>query len=180
MKQGVKQKSEKNISKKKSVNKGKKSFFYKKKVHTQPYGTSKLEEDFAREFLDKLNIRYIYQFEAKEIKRFYDFYLPDSNLLIEIDGDYYHSNPLIYEGKKLNRMQIRNKKIDEYKNKWALMNCIPIMRIWEYDIRNNPEKVITMLKERLYIEDKKQETLNNKKKRHVNIINKPLKQNKKD
>ena len=41
------------------------------------YGTSKLEEKFAKEFLDKLGVRYERQFEAKEIKRFYDFYLPD-------------------------------------------------------------------------------------------------------
>ena len=37
------------------------------------YGTSKLELDFAREFLDKNNIVYIYQYEAKEIGRFFDF-----------------------------------------------------------------------------------------------------------
>lgn len=59
-----------------------------KKPHPQ-YGTSKLETKFATEFLDKLGIKYITQYEAKDIKRFYDFYLPDSNILIEIDGDYW-------------------------------------------------------------------------------------------
>lgn len=176
MKQGIKKE---NVQKNKFVSTKKKKKFFKKKSHPLPYGTSKLEEDFAKLFLDKLNIKYIYQFEAKDIKRFYDFYLPESNLLIEIDGDYYHSNPLIYENKQLNRMQIKNKKIDEYKNKWALLNCIPIMRIWEYDIRNNPEEVMQKLKDRLYISDQKKKTDENKKKRHVNILNKPLKQNKK-
>lgn len=176
MKQGIKKE---NVQKTKSTNKSLLKVFYKNKSHIKPYGTSKLEEDFAKLFLDKLNVKYIYQFEAKDIKRFYDFYLPESNLLIEIDGDYYHSNPLIYENKQLNRMQIKNKKIDEYKNKWALLNCIPIMRIWEYDIRNNPEEVMQKLKDRLYISDQKKKTDENKKKRHVNILNKPLKQNKK-
>lgn len=55
-----------------------------KKKHPQ-YGTSKLEEDFAKEFLEKLKVPYQYQFEAKDIGRFYDFYLPQSNLIIEID-----------------------------------------------------------------------------------------------
>ena len=56
-----------------------------KRKHPQ-YGTSKLEEDFARDFLDKLGVQYVYQFEAKDIGRFFDFYLPEQNLLIEYDG----------------------------------------------------------------------------------------------
>lgn len=51
------------------------------------YGTSKLEEDFARDFLDKLGLEYTYQFEAKDIGRFFDFYC--QGVLIEIDGDYW-------------------------------------------------------------------------------------------
>jgi len=39
----------------------------------QKYGTSQLEVDFAHEFLDKLNLKYIYQYEAKDIGRFFDF-----------------------------------------------------------------------------------------------------------
>ena len=41
--------------------------------HKQKYGTSKLEADFAHDFLDKLGVKYIYEYEAKDIKRFYDF-----------------------------------------------------------------------------------------------------------
>lgn len=37
------------------------------------YGISKLETYFATEFLDKANITYVYQYEVKEIGRFYDF-----------------------------------------------------------------------------------------------------------
>lgn len=126
-----------------------------KKNHPQ-YGTSKLEEDFARDFLDKLGLKYDYQFEAKEIGRFYDF-LVEKSVLIEIDGDYFHSNPLLYEEKDLNRMQKRNKAIDEYKNKWALAHGFPIMRIWEHDIRKNPQKVLKELRERFYLGDDKKE-----------------------
>lgn len=53
------------------------------------FGTSKLEEDFARDFLDELGLKYIYQFEAKSIGRWYDFYITQYNLLIEIDGGYW-------------------------------------------------------------------------------------------
>lgn len=130
----------------------------KQKVKKHPqYGTSKLEEDFARDFLDKLGLNYEYQFEAKDIGRFFDFKV--GNVLIEIDGDYFHSNPLIYEDKDLNSMQKRNKKIDEYKNVWALSHGYPIMRIWETDIRKNPNKVMEMLKERFYLNDEKIEKI---------------------
>lgn len=56
------------------------------------YGTSKLEDRFAKEFLDRLGLKYIRQYEAKDIKRFYDFAVKSSNgavVLIEIDGDYW-------------------------------------------------------------------------------------------
>lgn len=59
-----------------------------KQIHPK-YGTSKLEEDFAHNFLDKLGVKYTYQFEAKDIGRFFDFYLQDENLIIEVDGDYW-------------------------------------------------------------------------------------------
>ena len=136
------------------------------KKHHPKYGTSKLEDDFAKEFLDKLGVKYIYQFEAKDIGRFFDFYLPESNLIIEIDGDFWHGNPEKYKLDELRGHQIRTQRIDEYKTKWALMHSIPILRIWESDIRKNPKKVMETLKETLNIQNKKQKIIENKRKRH--------------
>ena len=67
-------------------------------------------------------------------------------------------------------MQKHNKRVDELKNKWALMHGIPLMRIWEKDIRENPNQVMEMLKKRLYLQDKKVEVRVNKNKRHINKI----------
>lgn len=132
----------------------------------QMYGTSKLEDDFAKQFLEKLGIKYIYQFEAKDIGRFYDFYCPNEHLIIEIDGDYWHGNPEKYADNELKWHQKKARRVDEHKNKWALMHGIPILRIWESDIRKHPKEVMKMLeetfnkrKERVIIEE-------NKKKRH--------------
>lgn len=130
----------------------------------QEFGTSKLEEKFASNFLDKLGVNYVYQFKAESIGRYYDFYLPDSNLLIEIDGSYYHSYGLTYE--QMSPMQKRNKRVDELKDHWALVNCIPIIRIWEHDINDHPEKVMDMLKKEIGINKDKYDKENNKKKRH--------------
>lgn len=149
-----------NLPKKKKVLSGK-----IKRKHPQ-YGTSKLEEYFAKEFLDKLGVEYVYQFEAKDIKRFYDFYIPNSNLIIEIDGDFWHGNPEKYSDDELRGHQKHARRVDEYKDKWALLHSIPILRIWESDIRKNPKKVMEMLKERLRIQNEKIRLDENKRKRH--------------
>ena len=67
-------------------------------------------------------------------------------------------------------MQKRNKRVDKHKDEWALMHGIPLIRIWEKDIRENPNQVMEMLKNRLYIQDKKVEVKVNKNKRHINKI----------
>lgn len=64
-------------------------------------------------------------------------------------------------------MQKRNKRVDEYKDKWALMHGIPLIRIWEKDIRENPKMVMEELKKRLYIQEKEIKKRNN---RHINKI----------
>lgn len=62
----------------------------KKKKNNHPkFGTSKLEKYFAEEFLDKLGVEYIWQYEAKDIGRFYDFFIVRANLIIEVDGGYW-------------------------------------------------------------------------------------------
>lgn len=165
------------IKPKKAIkNKPKKPIF---KKNTQQYGTSQLEKDFAHNFLDKYGIKYIYEYEARDIKRFYDFaivskkakYITEEkeglisiiqgiqytpiDLLIEVDGGYWHSDPRIVDESNLNAMQKRNKMVDELKNKWASLHGIPLIRIWEYDIRHNPQKVIDELKKYIPITDTK-------------------------
>ena len=130
------------------------------------YGTSKLESDFAREFLDKIGVKYIYQYEAKDIGRFFDFAVTAYNninfimeekdgiecvkqegqnfpvsFLIEVDGGFYHSDPRVVNERKLNPMQKHNKIVDFIKDRWSGLHGLPLLRIWEYDIRNNPKKV---------------------------------------
>lgn len=146
---------------------------------TIKYGTSKLEKDFAEEFLDKYGIRYIYEYEAKDIKRYYDFaiitkkakYITEEkeglqsiiqgiqytpiDLLIEVDGSYWHSDPRLFEDKELNAIQKHNKMVDEIKDKWASLHGIPLLRIWEYDIRHNPKKVLEEIKKYIHIEKPK-------------------------
>lgn len=138
-----------------------------KRKHPE-FGTSKLEQDFAKNFLEGLGVKYIWQFEAKEIKRFFDYYLPEHRILIEVDGDYYHSYGLVRE--EMSPMQKKNQRVDREKDNWAALHSIPLIRIWEHDIRNNPYKVKEMLKERLYLAKESVEKKKEKNKRHVNNL----------
>jgi very-short-patch-repair endonuclease len=118
----------------------------KERKHPE-YGTSKLETKFANNFLKKLGVKYQTQFKAESIGRYYDFYIPSANLLIEIDGDYFHSYNLIYE--EMSPMQKKNKRVDKDKDKWAKQHKINLIRIWEHDINDNPSSVMEMLKNEL-------------------------------
>ena len=161
-----KRKNDLNNKKKRKTNKTPRKINHK-------IGTSKLEDDFASNFLDKLGIRYERQFEAKDIGRFYDFCAytdMDSPILIEIDGSYFHSDPRLIKESEMNPMQKHNKMVDKIKDKWALMRGIPIYRIWEIDIRENPTGVLNELKNIFRKENKKSEIIENKSKRHNNVL----------
>lgn len=165
--------------------------FKQKKLIDQKYGTSQLEKDFAKEFLDNNDIVYIYQYEAKEIGRFFDFavtcyrdktYLKenkdgincvkqegqyfDVSFFIEVDGDYWHVNPNKFKNKELTPTQKHNLFVDRQKDQYAALHCIPLVRIWEEDIRNNKQKVLEELQKYIDIGLKKKQIKENKKKPH--------------
>lgn len=132
----------------------------KKKPHPK-YGTSKLEDYFAENFLNVLGVKYVRQFEAKEIGRFYDFKIENGPIL-EINGSYWHGDKRIYEEKDLNSVQKKNIYIDNLKRRWAENNGIEIYYFWEKDIHENPEKILLTLKEIL----KKYQAKSKKSQRH--------------
>ncbi len=81
------------------------------------------------------DIKFETQFEINFNKTFrlYDFYLPELNLLIEADGDYWHGNPNKF--KILNEVQLLNKNNDVFKNNLAKENGYNLIRFWETDIK---------------------------------------------
>jgi hypothetical protein len=58
---------------------------------------------------------------------------------------------MIYET-PINAIQKRNMRVDEVKNKWALMNGYVLIRFWESDIRKNTSNVLKILSERLNLQ----------------------------
>ena len=136
----------------------------KERKHPE-YGTSNLETRFAKNFLDKLGCKYETQFKAESIGRYYDFFIPAANLLIEIQGSYWHGDSRLYESNNLNNTQKRSKKVDAYKYKWALEHKINLCYFWEKDINENPSMVMETLKREISLNKEKYNKELDKKKR---------------
>jgi len=108
-------------------------------------------EKIFENFLIINDIKYEKQFriyfknEKSELKfRSYDFYLIDKKTIVEIDGDYWHGNPMFF--KKLNETQLKNKANDIFKDELVIIKNLNIIRFWEVDIHNNnyEQKILSL------------------------------------
>jgi very-short-patch-repair endonuclease len=96
-----------------------------------------------KELLLKNNIK----FEEEKISDCwcFDFYLPDYNILIEVDGDYFHSNPIRWKNGPISKTQKINHHRDIKKNEYCIKNNFMLIRFWEHDILNNINAVEQIL-----------------------------------
>lgn len=87
--------------------------------------------------LQKYNIRY----ECEYLVGFMqiDNYLMDYNLMIEVQGDYWHVNPVIYNktGRLINDTQAKDIIQDKKKRTMMKNKGINILYLWETDIKLN-------------------------------------------
>ena len=138
--------------------KGSKNNFYGK-THTQEvrdkasigtlnYLKTKKEtsiEKVLESYLQELNLHY----RKQEIFAFwsFDFYLPDQDIYIECDGDYWHVNPNSKTNIPKTASQKKNIGNDKRKNKFMKVNGKKLLRFWETDIMKNKEVVLSKIKE---------------------------------
>ena len=100
--------------------------FYKK---TKP-------EIAVENWLIKNGIEYTYSPIMGNGKRNFqfDFIVKHKRILIEVNGDYWHGNPLIFKESELNHIQ-QEKRLDDIKKKeYAISKGFTLLTIWEYDI----------------------------------------------
>jgi len=99
------------------------------------------EKAFA-EILEEIDV----PFETQKIVggKIYDFYIPSKNLLIEIDGVYFHAKDL--DIKNMSSMQRRIVMNDKKKNVIADSNGYDLERVWEDEIKDNYELVKSKFK----------------------------------
>jgi very-short-patch-repair endonuclease len=64
--------------------------------------------------------------------KYYDFYLPDYNLLVEVDGTYFHSKGL--KVSEMNQLQWNSNRTDRLKNLLSRERGYQLVRVWEDEI----------------------------------------------
>jgi len=85
------------------------------------------------DFLDANDIDHISQYRPPNYARVFDEFIPP-NVLIEIQGTFWHADPRTYDGKNLFAAQQRNVKRDAEKKAWAEENGFRLIVLWEADI----------------------------------------------
>lgn len=109
-------------------------------------------EEKVKNLLDFLGVRYIRQYNIGKYKQFnnlyFDFYLPELNLMLEIDGEQ-HYKPVRFGGISSNEANInfkKQKQRDRIKNQYCKENNINLLRISYIDIKNKNYKNILSTK----------------------------------
>lgn len=100
----------------------------------------------VRLWLEKNNIKYIYQYKYEDCKDInilpFDFYLPTYNILIEYDGEQ-HFRPIEYFGGQ-EKFELQQKH-DKIKNEYCKNNGIPLLRIPYFKYDNIEEELNNFL-----------------------------------
>lgn len=133
-------------AKKKARNPNGSSQKIKKNASSMKKDMTKPEREM-NQILTELNV----EFEPQKVVgyKIYDFYVPKVNLLIEVDGDYFHANPKLYTEADLNSIQKRNLKNDAFKDTLANGRGYGLIRVWESDLANKYEEVKANIKKQL-------------------------------
>ena len=111
-----------------------------------------IPEKLTEEQLVKMNIPHTYNKIIQKVGQF-DFIISD-NILLEVHGDYWHGNPLIYGEDKhpLNERQLYKQSRDTEKKTLAEQIGHRVFYIWEFDIKNENWGILYEIK-RLLDED---------------------------
>lgn len=109
-----------------------------KRIHNGRFEiSSKLEKYFEDNVLGNYDVEYIKQYYFKEIKQYCDFFIPSKNIVIEIDGTFWHCDPRFYTNGPLYEAQENKVVKDKIKESYCKDKNITIFRFWEHDIKEH-------------------------------------------
>jgi len=113
----------------------------------KPCRTTKTKiEVITSKILDESSTNYTTEYSFGNF--FYDVHITGTNLFIEVNGDYWHANPVVYQNKEmLNDTQKSNVRRDNYKRRYAKDRGFYVLYIWEKDLNTDYENTkIKLLK----------------------------------
>jgi very-short-patch-repair endonuclease len=122
---------------------------YFRNLHSKPKKNSYLEQKFIT-ILEQLGFEYCYQFGIQ--RRHYDFLLTEYNLILEINGDYWHANPKFYNRGDVLTLPGNRKVLvsaiwdyDLKKKQLAESRGFAVIYIWEQEIRKKTSEELQSL-----------------------------------
>jgi G:T-mismatch repair DNA endonuclease (very short patch repair protein) len=133
-----------------------KSILNEKCRKARPGGISKLERKIIAIIIDLgFDIETQFRLKNDNLYRFYDAHIKDTNILLEINGDYWHGNPDIY--KETDIIKFRSGLIpvtslwerDSIKKKLAEEKGFKIIYFWEKDIYLHNNSLKDWIKEKI-------------------------------
>ncbi len=119
------------------------------KIPDLPYRKNKKRtsaEQMMIQILNELMIEFEVEFPivfASSYKLF-DFKINGKDILIEVDGDYWHGNQE-NDRIKINYMHLKNKKNDMLKNIIAKKKGFKLIRVWETDLQDKYDEIKQMI-----------------------------------
>lgn len=125
------------------------------KIFSSQKYESGLEHEFEENVLKKLVDDEEYEKQCFISGKAFDFIVPSEDLLIEVNGDYWHANPELYKetdvisypGGEVTARKIREK--DRSKIRLAERNGFTVLEVWESDIKNEISLVIEQVRNEL-------------------------------
>jgi very-short-patch-repair endonuclease len=98
--------------------------------------SSTVPEMIAKKALDLLKLENVHQHRIEQMT--VDFYLPTMNIVLEVQGDYWHGNPAIYSYKGLDEIQRSNRIRDKKRRIVLKEKGFAVVYVWERDLKENP------------------------------------------
>jgi len=112
---------------------------------------SQLEKDVAR-LLRRRGVKAVTQYGLRDESGRYcacvDIFVPSVNVAVEVNGTYWHADPLVYRGR---RDAAQQRSHDRYERKRTILaeRGIRLVEVWEGDFKLDPRETIDLLLEDL-------------------------------
>lgn len=90
-----------------------------------------LPEKITENLLIKMNVNYLKKLNIG----YYNCDFVINKIIIEVQGDYWHGNPIFYD--KFDKIQTKNNKRDIIKKRYLTNLGYYVIYLWEYDLKNN-------------------------------------------
>lgn len=110
-----------------------------------------IPEILIQNFLKRLNIKFVAHKYMGEIEHAYqcDIFIPSLNIIIEIDGDYWHGNKNNPRYQILNDYQRKRIEVDKIRTNELIEKGYVVLRFWESDIKKDVTKCVDKIEEAL-------------------------------